>query len=515
MKRRTLKKKQVKKQTEEAYTGEFDKSLDENLNNLKKMLDEPDDLVVRELSLGENKQRYALVNIDGLVDKQLVHTDIVKNLQILAKKNELPEDVSKLVDELKNNIISVTEIEKAQLWDDMTIALLSGSTVLFIDGVVEVLIMPTPGWETRSIDEPESESLIRGPRDGFIENLQTNLMLIRRQINDPNLRFKSHRIGRRAKKKLVVTYMEGIVNPKLLKEVNRRLETIDTDSALESGTIEHWIQDSFLTPFPVTDSTERPDKVASAILYGKIAILLDGTPYVLVLPTTLGNLLQSPEDYYERWQIGTLLRILRYFAAFIALFAPSLYIALISYHQGMIPSDLAFSIAATRQGVPFPAFIEALLMAVTMELLREAGARLPQTIGQTIGIVGGLVIGEAAVTAGMVSPVMVIVVAITAIASFSFPSYSTAIAFRMLRFGFMFAAAFLGLYGIVLVYIMVNIHIVNLKSLGVPYSSPFAPGFLRDWKDLILRVPDPLLSTRRGHLLTKDKRSADKGGPTS
>ncbi|MFA1819512.1 spore germination protein [Virgibacillus oceani] len=514
MKRRTLKKKQ-NQQAEDAFSAELDQSLDENLDNLKKMLDEPDDLVVRELTLGEENHRYAIALIDGMVDNQLVNKNIVKNLQIISNQTQMPSDKNLLLEEIKNNIISVSEIEKAATWDDMTIALLSGSTVLFIDGVMEVLVMSTPGMEKRAIEEPESESLIRGPRNGFIENIQTNMMLIRREINDPNLRFKGHKIGRRAKKKLVVTYIEGIVHPAIVKEVNRRLETIDTDSALESSAIEHWLQDSFLTPFPMMDNTERPDKVASSILQGKVAILLDGTPYVLIAPTTLGNLLQSPEDYYERWQIGILLRILRYFAAFIALFAPALYIALVSYHQGMIPSDLAFSIAATREGVPFPAFVEALLMAVTMELLREAGARLPQTIGQTIGIVGGLVIGEAAVTAGVVSPIMVIVVAITAIASFSFPSYSTAIAFRMLRFAFMFAAALLGIYGIVLVYIMINIHIVNLKSVGIPYSTPFAPGFLRDWKDLVLRVPGPMMTKRPEHMQTKDDTAADKGGTSS
>lgn len=200
-------------------------------------------------------------------------------------------------------------------------------------------------------------------------------------------------------------------------------------------------------------------------MQGKIAIILDGTPFVLIAPVTLGNTLQSPEDYYERWLIGTFLRVLRYGAAFLAMFLPSLYIALVSYHQGMVPSKLAFSIAATREGVPFPAAIEAIIMGLTMELLREAGARLPKTIGQTIGIVGGLVIGDAAVQAGVVSPIMVIVVAVTAIASFSIPAYSVAISFRLVRFGFMLAAAFLGLYGIILVYIMINIHIVNLKAL--------------------------------------------------
>src|SRR5699024_800641 len=256
---------------------------------------------------------------------------------------------------------------------------------------------------------------------------------------------------------LVVTCIEGVTHPDLIQEVNRRLQTIDMDDAPESGFIEQWIEDSFLSPFPQITNTERPDKVAISLMEGKVAILLDGTPLVLLMPFNIGDALQTPEDYYERWSVGTLIRILRYMAAFIAMFAPALYIALTSFHQGMIPSKLAFSMAASREGVPFPAFVEAALMGVTMELLREAGARLPKTIGDTIGIVGGLVIGEAAVQAGIVSPVMVIVVALTAIASFSMPEYSVSISFRMIRFGLMIIAAIFGLYGIVLVYIMINI----------------------------------------------------------
>lgn len=516
MKRRSLIKKQKQKEkAEQSYSGEFDTNMQKNIDNMKKMLGEPEDLMIRELSLGENEQRYGLAYLDGMVDKDLVNKDIVKNLQIISEKKDLPTDKDKLIDEIKNNILSVSSIEKTTNWDDMTIDLLAGSTVLFIDGMQEALVMNTVEFETRSIEEPESEALIRGPREGFVENLQTNMVLIRRQINDPNLRFKVHKVGRRSKKNLAVSYVEGIVHPDILKEVNRRLESIDMDDAPESGFIEQWIEDSFLSPFPQMDNTERPDKAAASILQGKVGILLDGTPYALVAPTTLANHMQSPEDYYERWLIGTILRFLRYFAAFIAMFAPSLYIALISYHQGMIPSDLAFSVAATRQGVPFPAFVEAIAMGVTMELLREAGARLPKSIGQTIGIVGGLVIGEAAVSAGIVSPVMVVVTAVTAISSFSIPSYSAAISFRILRFGFMFAAAVLGLYGIVLVYIMINIHIVNLKSVGVPYSTPFAPGFLYDWKDLVLRVPVPMMTKRPEHMQPEDGRAGNKGGSQS
>ena len=336
--------------------------------------------------------------------------------------------------------------------------------MLFIDGMTEVLVINTIGGEFRAIEEPVTETLIRGPRSGFVESVQTNQALIRRRVRDPSLRFETHLIGQRSKCTVVLAYMDGIIHPALLKEVNRRLHSIDVDIIPESGYIEEWIEDSFLSPFPQMLNTERPDKAVAAIMQGKFAIIVDGTPFVLIAPINFSNVMQSPEDYYERWEIGSLLRLLRYLGAFISIFLPSLYIALISLQPGLLPTHLVFSIAGTREGVPFPPVVEALLMVVTMELLQEAGARLPQTIGQTIGIVGGLVIGEAAVQAGIVSPIMVIVIALTAIANFAIPSYSVAISFRIVRFGFIFAAGAFGMYGIILVYIMINIHFVNLKA---------------------------------------------------
>ncbi|WP_188455074.1 spore germination protein [Virgibacillus oceani] len=503
--------KDKKQNGDEDFSVEIVNNLDKNLDNLKKMLEEPNDLVIREFTIRHTNHRGALVIIDGLVDQDTVDNKILMRLQRVNERKDLPNDNKKLLDVIYQELISVSDIKKSKTLDDATNSLLYGNTIFYLEGIDTVLIMDTKGWESRSIEEPMSEPTIRGPREGFVENLRTNMVLIRRHIRDPNLRFKTHQIGRRSKKNLVVTYIEGVVHPDLVKEINRRLKTIDMDDAPESGFIEQWIEDSFISPFPQIMNTERPDRVAISLLEGKVAIILDGTPFVLVAPFNIGDALQSPEDYYERWTIGTLLRSLRYLAAFISIFAPALYIALISFHSGMIPSKLAFSIAATREGVPFPAFVEALLMGVTMELLREAGARLPKTIGQTIGIVGGLVIGDAAVQAGIVSPIMVIVVALTAIASFSLPAYSVAISFRMIRFGFMIAAAAFGLYGIILSYIMVNIHIVNLKSIGVPYSVPFAPSFISDWKDLVFRAPIQALTRRPQYLKTDDPESGNKG----
>ncbi|RKD21029.1 spore gernimation protein GerA [Ammoniphilus oxalaticus] len=488
-------------------------SVQMNVENIKNLLQSPSDLVVREFTLGNTTHPCAVICIDGLVDMNLVNDKIIKNIQIGISTANKPISFfgDEVLTELERGVLSTSELSRTDSLDEAVLGILSGDTCVFVEGIDEVLIIGSKGWESRGVEEPVTEALVRGPRDGFIENLRTNTAHIRRRVRDPNLRIENHKVGRRSKKDLVVIYVDGIVHPELVKEVNRRLKTIDLDDVQETGYIEEWIEDSFLSPFPQLQSTERPDKVAANVLQGRVAILLDGTPFALLAPTTLISLLQSPEDYYERWQIGTLLRLLRFFAAFITLFLPALYIALVSYHPGMIPSKLAFSIASTREGVPFPAVVEALIMEATIELLREAGVRLPKPIGQTIGIVGGLVIGDAAVSAGIVSPVMVIVVAVTAIASFALPHYSVSISLRMLRFVVMIGAAIFGLYGIILVYIGINIHLANLKSFGVPYTTPFAPMFSRDWKDVLVRAPLTMMRTRPAFLKTKDEDRMNRG----
>lgn len=505
IRRRKRKRKSDQTKSEKQLSLKISKEIDINIDHIKNILSEPNDLVTRKFTIGGTNHRAALVYIESLVDSRLVHNDIFKNL--LIKRDSLPEKPEELLDVLYDEIILATDIETGYTFDEVLEAIMYGKTALYLEGINKVLLMDTACWESRGIEEPTTEKVVRGPKESFVENVLTNMMLIRRYIRDPNLRFKNFKIGRRSNATLVVAYIDDIIHPELIKEVTRRLETIDMDVAIESGYIEQWIEDSFLSPFPQTLESERPDRVINALLRGKFAILLDGTPFALIAPVTIGYLLDTPEDYYQRWMIGSLLRLLRYIAAFFALFLPGLYIALVSFQPGMIPTDLAISIAGTRETVPFNAFIEAIMMGITMELLREAGARLPTMVGQTIGIVGGLVIGEAAVQAGIVSPIMVIVIALTAISSFAIPTYSVVISFRIIRFGLMFSAAFLGVLGLIFGYILINIHIVRLKSFGVPYTTPFAPLFWNDWKDLILRVPIPLLKKRPEHLQPIDDTS--------
>ncbi|SOC39713.1 spore germination protein [Ureibacillus acetophenoni] len=466
-------------------------------------------------SMNQGTNNSQLNNDSQSQNSQSNNNNQSQNSQSGNEQSNNSQSNSTLLDQILTEVIAITDSKKVKTLDELSFALLSGNSIFILDGEQTTLIMDTVGGEKRSIDEPQSESVIRGSRVGFVENINTNLSLIRKEIKDPNLRFDIHEIGRRSKQKLAVCYVAGIVNEDILDEVNRRLKTIDIDFAPDSGVVEQWIEDSFLSPFPQILDTERPDRLTYNILQGKIGILVDGSPFGLITPITLGDALLSIEDYNQRWLLGSLLRFLRYISAFIAVFLPAIYVALIAYHPGMIPSQLTFSIAATRENVPFPAIVEVLLMAVTFEILQEAGIRMPKAIGATIGIVGGIVIGEVAVSAGIVGPATVIVTSLTGIATFTIPNNSLAMAVRVIRYALLIGASILGLYGIILVFILLAIHVVNLKSMGIPYSSPFAPYFLGDLKNLLIRAPITTLTKRPPYLKTDDIKKINDGGQSS
>jgi len=366
------------------------------------------------------------------------------------------------------------------------------------------LVISTRGWEKRGVEEPSTEAVIRGPRDGFTETYRTNVALVRRRLKDPNLKVKTIKLGRHTRTDVGIMYIKGVAKPSIVDEVLKRLNTIDISCVLESGYIEQMIEGDWLSPFPQLRRTERPDVVAASLVEGNVAILCDNTPFALLAPTTFLSLFQSPEDYYERWYIVSMIRILRFIAGFFAFTFPSLYIAMTTFHPGMLPTDLVLSIAAAREGVPFSAVLETLIMIVSLEVLREAGVRLPGPIGQTIGIVGGLVVGEAAVRASIVSPIMVIVVAINAISSFAIPNYSVAISFRLLTFIMIALASIAGLYGIMLGLLGLTIHLVTLKSFGAHYLSPFVSFRFSESKDNIIRGPLPSMEIRPGYTRPQD-----------
>jgi spore germination protein KA len=454
----------------------------ENLSRLKEELGNSTDLAYREFQI----QHFSgiAVYIDGLANNELISDFFMESL--LEDKKEGQEEFFQW---MVNKAAGLGNLQIIKNWQKVYESLLSGDTVIFIDGFNKGISVETKGWEKRSISEPTTQLSIRGPKDSFTETLRTNTALIRRRIKSPNLWLETMKIGTVSKTDVGIMYIKGIANEKIVKEVKERLKRIDIDSIVGSGYIDQLIEDQTWTAFPTTFHSERPDVVTSQLLEGRIAILVDGTPFVLSAPAIFIEFFQAPDDYYLRFDISTSIRLLRILAFFIALVAPAIYIAATTFHQEMIPTTMVIAIAAQREAVPFPAFIEALVMEVTFEILREAGLRLPRAVGQAVSIVGALVIGQAAVQAGFVSPVMVIVVSITAIANFSTPVFAMAIAARMIRFVLMFLASFLGFYGIMLGLMFMSIHLCSLRSFGVPYMMPLAPFSLKNQQDVFIRFP--------------------------
>ncbi|MEX2462115.1 MAG: spore germination protein [Paenibacillaceae bacterium] len=455
-------------------------NIEDNKNRIADIFKDSSDLVIREFQI-EKGPTALLCYIDGITKSDSVDL-VMKALMMLEGKEEYMEEIQK-------TMLPVSQITTVENFGDLLSHILSGDCILLVDKNKLAVSLGLREVEHRTVSEPETEALVRGPREGFNEQIRTNTALIRKKIKSPRLKMKPFVLGRETNTNVVVSYIEGLVDPSLVKEVISRIEKIKIDGILESGYIEELIQDNGYSPFPQLQNTERPDTVAAALLEGRVAILVDGTPFVLLAPIVFWQWIQASEDYYERFYISSLLRILRLFLLFISLLTPAFFIAVSTFHPEMIPTSLLLSIAASREFIPFPAVVEALIMEVAFEALREAGIRLPKAIGQTVSILGALVVGQAAVQAGIVSASMVIVVSITGIASFSLPRYSAAISVRMLRFPLMLLASIFGLLGIVVGMMLIIGHMAGLRSFGVPYLSPIAPLAVSDFKDIGVRAP--------------------------
>lgn len=463
--------------------------LNENLQTLHAIYHNCSYVVFHDFLISR-KTKALLIFIESLSDKEKIDEYV---LAALIQNNPEAQDITK--DNLQQ-IVPLANSKGINMLADVIEQVSLGNPVLLIDKEIQGIAFSLAKWEMRSIQEPNAEPVIKGPREGFTETLSVNMSLLLRKIKSPLFKMTSIKIGRYTQTHIMVAYIDGLADPTLIQEVMNRLERIELDGVLESGYIEEMIDDHLFSPFPMFLTTERPDSAAGQLLEGRAAILIDGTPSVIIVPTTLASLLQSPEDYYQRFIFATLIRWLRYMFVLVALFAPSVYIALLTYHQEMVPTTLLLTIAKSREEIPFPAFFEALLMEVTFEALREAGIRLPKQVGSAVSIVGALVIGQAATAAGLVSSPMVMVVAITGIASFMIPHYNAGISFRTLRFPIMILAGFLGLLGVTLGMIMIVIHLCTLRSFGVPYMSPFAPMKPKELKDALTRVPWSMMNTR-------------------
>ncbi|SFT27006.1 spore germination protein [Paenibacillus sp. BC26] len=479
--------------------GQLETDLEANINRIRAELVSSPDLIVRKFTLRTGRPLHvAAVYLDTITDKEVVNEFVMRSLMSpflpqIPEEADSPEAAFRFI---CDNALAVGQIEVLDNWTSMMLELLTGKTLLIVNGWSQCICGNTIGGEKRAVSEASTQVVIRGPKDSFSESIATNIALVRRRIRSAKFGFEAIKLGSVTQTSVAMLYIDGIVKDEIKKEVRNRLEKINTDAILESGYIEEFIEDNWSSPFPTVFNTERPDVIAANLLEGRIAILVDGTPFALVVPTVLSQFFAAAEDYYQRYDIGTFIRLLRYMAFIISLFGPAAYIALTTFHQEMLPTTLLINLTAAREGVPFPALVEAFIMEISFEILREAGIRMPRAVGQAVSIVGALVLGEAAVQAGIVSPIMVIVVAITAIANFSIPAYNLAITARLLRFLFMMAAGLLGFYGIILGMIMMVAHLNALRSFGVSFLSPLVPFKYKQLKDVFVRLPHWSLRAR-------------------
>lgn len=466
-------------------------SIAENLQRIHQVFEESADVAIREFNIGTEDRTHAfIVFINGLVDQTAVNLNLINPLMNLDLNLEGIDALALI----KESALSVANVKVSHSFDDVVKVILSGDTVLFIDNSRIALIASLRKSEKRNVEEPKTESVVRGPREGFVEDIGTNVTLLRRKMKNSALRFSTMVIGKETQTEVCVAYIKGIAKDEVVEEVKQRLQEIDTDAILESGYIESFIEDAPLSFFPTVGNTEKPDIVIAKLLEGRVAILVDGTPFVLTVPYLFIEAFQNSEDYYSRPFYATFIRWLRWLAFFFATFAPALYVAIATYHQEFLPPALLVSIAAAQEGTPFPTMVEALLMQILFEILREAGVRLPRPVGSAVSIVGALVIGDAAISAGLVGAPMVVITALTAISSFVIPALTDI--GTLSRFLFILAAGISGLYGVMLAFIGILTHQVSLRSLGAPYMSPLAPSTFSDLKDVLIRAPQWFLLTR-------------------
>lgn len=470
------------------------KKIEENESAIKEAFAHCDDLKFRKLTIGEN------ASVRGFVC--YIEVNAGNNLiNVLGRMLAYMETLSKeqLIETVKGNAFALSDADPYTYMEDAIRGVLIGDAVLFIDGVDAALKMPDQGYPKMGISKSEAEKVVRGSDESFAESEKANTALIRKRIRNTKLKVKEFQVGVRSFTNVAIVYIEDLAEKALVEEIHRRLTEYDIDGVMDSGVMEQLAEESWISPFPQFQSTRRPDRAAMEVLNGKVVVLVDNSPVALLLPTDVNSFLKTTDDYYNRFYMATFARVIRYVAAFFALTLPGLYLAVTNFHTQILPTPLLLSFSKAREGVPFPAALEVLLMELSFELIREAGVRLPGTMGNTIGIVGGLIIGQAAVEANLVSPIVVIVVAFTALCSFAIPNEEFAFSFRILKFLLIALSAWFGFFGFLIGLFLVLVHLASLKSFDVPYLSPYVGAQLngyQDEKDSVVRFPLRMLWKR-------------------
>lgn len=481
---------------ENRITAGISVRLNENIDTVNALFSDCEDVVKRKLTVGErNKVDVFVLYVDNMVDKELLEEVTVR--EFFSSLSDLPAENS--FEYIKEKALQTLDITELITMNEAIEKVLSGDTVIFVDGSDKVIKVSIRGLPNRGVPTSENEVAIRGSRESFSEALSINRVLLRKRIKDTNFKIKQVKVGIRSHTDVAICYLEDVAKPEIVADIEKRLKKFVIDGIFDSGMLEQLTERNMYSPFPEFQNTERPDKAASAIMEGRVALLVDNSPFALLLPTTLNSFFQASDDSYTRWEVASFTRILRYFSAIISITLPGLYIAVINFNAELLTSPMALSFAAARDGVPFSVLFEVIMMEIAFEILLEAGIRLPGPMGNTLGIVGGLIIGDAAVNANLVSPIVVIVIALTAISAFTIPSEPFTSAFRLVRYGIILLSAFFGLFGFAMGITLLMIHLGGLKSFGMPYLLPFAASGINDGtdtKDAIVRLPLKFLNRR-------------------
>lgn len=495
-------------------TGTINKILSKNEEYLKNTIGQSFDTNYRYLNISAYDNISALiVYINSMVDTNIINNFIMTPLMSLKP---LPPDnnlnKSEPTKMLIQSKVCLSGARESSEWKEICDAIMNGDCVLLISDCDKAIILSTYGFKSRAIKEPDAEPETRGPRDGFIEDININTALIRRRIKDYGLRFEKMIIGERTKTIVILAYIDNLANKAILEEAKARLNRIKIDGVMGTGYIEEFITDSPYSLFPLIITTERPDKACGSLLEGRVVILVDNTPFVMVIPSQIWSFLNASGDYYENFYVSSFIRLIRMIAVFLGISLPSLYVLLMSFHQEMLPTSLALKISSGRVGVPFPIPVETFFMEVVFEILKEAGLRLPSQVGQTVSFIGAVVIGQAAVAAGLVGPATVIATSLAAICSFVMPSYIMNNSIRLIRFPLLILSSTFGLFGYLGGLIAVILHLMSLRSFGAPFMAPLAPFDKSIAQDVLIRAPWWKMGKRPGMSKTgnKNKQKEDK-----
>lgn len=482
------------------------RSLKENMKLIDERIKDCDDIKCRKMKLGREEKveaciYYVEVAINNLTIEETVIGKLINRLWNMEPAEQY--------EYIKDNALGITDVKELKDIDEVIMGIMIGDGVVLIDGYDKAIKIKSKGYPMMGVGESNMEKVMRGSREGFADALKANTALVRKRIRSDKFKVKEKIIGDLSNTTVAIAYVEGVARESVINEVNERLSNLNVEGLTDTGIIEQLTEESELSPFPQYQTTERPDKAAMEIINGRVALFVDNTPVALLLPTSYGSFFQTADDYYNRFQIVSFARMIRYVAAIIAMTFPAFYLAAITYHPEILPTSLVMTLQWARVNVPFPAFIEVVIMELAFELLREAGVRIPGPMGSTIGIVGGLIIGQAAVTAGVVSPIIVIVVAVTALASFAIPNDELASAFRILKYFSIVLAAFYGFFGIIVAALFVVGHLCRLKSFGFPYMMPYVASDVnknRDLKDSIIRYPMRKMTWKSIYAKSKNRK---------